>query len=206
MKKINKKGFTLVEIIVVIAIIGVLASILVPTLVGYTTKANVTSANSTAASLKKNINSFLVNADANNYGMRIANTSVTDAEIIITGGVWTVNITDPSHFNGNPQHTWTGSGSGQSGDALSGTSSVEAELAITLANLFPELETGYIRFNMKSGDCNALYFTEQTDVPFAIQPFATGGWISSTYAWNNNDAGISVEGYVVGTAPVLELS
>lgn len=206
MKKLNKKGFTLVEIIVVIAIIGVLASILVPTLIGYTTKANVISANSTAASLKKSINNFLVSADANNYGMRIANTSVTDAEIIISGGVWTVNITDPSHFSGNAQHIWTGSGSGQSGAPISAAASAEAELAITLANLFPELETGYIKFNLKAGDCNALYFTDETDVPFTIQPFATGGWVSSTYAWNNSDAGISVEGYVVGTAPVLELA
>ena len=30
MKKINKKGFTLVELIVVIAIIGILAAVLVP--------------------------------------------------------------------------------------------------------------------------------------------------------------------------------
>ena len=40
MKRINnKKGFTLVELIVVIAIVGVLASILIPTLVGYVEQA-----------------------------------------------------------------------------------------------------------------------------------------------------------------------
>lgn len=40
MKKLNKKGFTLIELIVVIAIIAILAAILIPALLDYINAAN----------------------------------------------------------------------------------------------------------------------------------------------------------------------
>lgn len=64
MKTTKAKGFTLIELIVVIAIIGVLAAILVPTMLGYVTKSRCSSANANAKSLYNAINSSLVDLDS----------------------------------------------------------------------------------------------------------------------------------------------
>jgi type IV pilus assembly protein PilA len=64
MKNKNKKGFTLIELIAVIAILGILAAILVPNITGYIEKANVSKAVSDAKVVLNAVDAYNAEADA----------------------------------------------------------------------------------------------------------------------------------------------
>ncbi|MEG0313795.1 MAG: type II secretion system protein [Erysipelotrichaceae bacterium] len=64
----NKKGFTLIELIVVIAILGVLALILVPNFMGYLADAKETTAKTNATNAYKMATSAAAKGQTNSLG------------------------------------------------------------------------------------------------------------------------------------------
>ena len=68
MKHTNKKGFTIVELVIVIAVIAILAAVLIPTFSNLIKKANIS--NDTAVA--KNLNTAAISAQADTFAKAIA--------------------------------------------------------------------------------------------------------------------------------------
>jgi prepilin-type N-terminal cleavage/methylation domain-containing protein len=78
----NEKGFTLIELMIVIAIIGILAAIAIPNFITYRDKAFCTSAEKDAASLQGALSNYFSVAQNTSYSSSNHNVNVTANPVI----------------------------------------------------------------------------------------------------------------------------
>lgn len=188
-----KKGFTLVELVVVIAIIGVLAAILVPTMIGVVQDSNITSANTTASQIKTQATTFLTKADAAKHSIRATSNGATDVlKFTVSSTGWT-NASSSAVTFGNDT-TWK----------LLGTDK-NTHFQAYMADVLRDFKNGYVEIYIKNAAVIGVIAVPggvETDIPDALQTNTV--WEGAQQInWPNNKAGVGNNTIIVGTAPVI---
>lgn len=188
-----KKGFTLVELVVVIAIIGVLAAILVPTMIGVVQDSNITSANTTASQIKTQATTFLTKADAAKHSFRgVGNAGYNVLKFKVSSTGWDNQSSDAVTFGDNS--TWK----------LLGTDK-NTHFQAYMADVLRDFKNGYVEIYIKNAAVIGVIAVPgglETDIPNDLQTNTV--WEGTQQInWPNNKAGVGNNSIIVGTAPVI---
>lgn len=186
-----KKGFTLVELIVVIAIIGVLAAILIPTMIGYVKSANITSADQTAASIRKTVANTISSMETK--GCTLKGDGKWNVDIANADGSNPTFTVDNVASDSDTASTLDVSGKKSNGDEWQ-PSDMCRSIANALKNDLKEIKAGSAIIVIKNGVCAQVAYSSSDSVKDfeEIKP--------SDFAADGNEDGV-IGGDIIGTNP-----
>lgn len=197
-KAASKKGFTLIELVVVVAIIGVLAGLLVPTMLDAVTNSRIASAQQTAKVIRDRSAEFFTKMDTQ---MHTHVGEVQKVVITVDNGTWSMTGGSAADWVDGVNHWNTLPGVSDPGNDLRQNTELLSSLAVSAQSI----GTAYIEMYVEYAHVVGVTVIEGASAPAGTMP-AAQDFTDRTFGYGGGDrAGRMQDGTVIGTAPILSL-
>lgn len=197
-KAASKKGFTLIELVVVVAIIGVLAGLLVPTMLDAVTNSRIASAQQTAKVIRDRSAEFFTKMDTQ---MHTHVGEVQKVVITVDNGTWSMTGGSAADWVDGVNHWNTLPGVSDPGNDPRQNTELLSSLAVSAQSI----GTAYIEMYVEYAHVVGVSVIEGASAPVGTMP-AAQDFTDRTFGYGGGDrAGRMQDGTVIGTAPILSL-